>query len=745
MTGVLSEAGLDELRFRLRGALFGPDSSEYEEACTLFNAMVERRPRLVARCAAPDDVVAALRFARDAGLEVAVRGGGHSVTGRSLCDDGLVLDMRGMRDVEVDADARIARVGGGATWAEVDRATQVHGLATTGGRVSTTGVAGLTLGGGSGWLERKHGLACDNLLAAELVTADGALVRASADENPELFWALRGGGANFGVVTSLEFRLHPVGPQVLAGLVLHPAERGREVLRLFRDVMADAPDELGLAFAFITAPAEPDVPEELHDQPAVMVAGMYAGPLEAAEEALRPLREFGPPAADYFEPTGYADFQCSIDDPPGYRNYWTAENLAALPDDAIDAIAERSAELPAGPSQLFIVPWGGAVARAGADASPLAGRDAAFVVHPLLMWEDEADDEQMISLGRTYREDLAGYATGAAYLNFLGDEGADRVRAGFGESNYRRLVEAKTAWDATNTFRGNQNLLPATEAVGVRGETMSTATTTKRDGFVTVDGLDIYYEQVGEGPDVLLIGGLGDTVESWAFQLEGLADRYRLTAFDNRGAGRTAMPAAPVTVEAMADDAAGVLRALEIESAHIAGFSGGSIICQELALRHPELVRSVVLQSTWPAVDGYFLTLSRFLRRLFETASDERALLEDFFLWVYTPRAHNDGTVDQIIDEVLAFPHKQATEDVLAHLGAFVRHDTTERLPQIQAPTLVLAGGDDIMSRPDLGRTVAELVPRAQFEVMEGEAHQPFQEVPEEWNTRVDGFWSSVA
>ncbi|HEX2129502.1 MAG TPA: FAD-binding oxidoreductase [Solirubrobacterales bacterium] len=463
MTVELPTTGLDELRFRLRGGLHEEGSAEYEDACTLFNSMIERRPRLVAWCAAPDDVTAALRFARDAGLEIAVRGGGHSVTGRSLCDDGLVLDLRGMRDVDVDAEERVVRVGGGATWAEVDRATQAHGLATTGGRVSTTGVAGLTLGGGSGWLERKHGLACDNLLAAELVTADGELVRASAEENADLFWALRGGGANFGVVTSMEFRLHPVGPQVLAGLLLHPGDRGADVLRLFRDVMAEAPEELGLAFAYITAPDEPDVPRELHGKPAVMVAGMYAGPVEEGEDVLRPLREFGPAAADYFEPTGYADFQCSIDDPPGFRNYWTAENLAALPDEAIDVIAECGAKLPAGPSQLFIVPWGGAVAQADAESSPLAGRDAAFVVHPLLLWEDAADDERMVALGRAYRDDLAPFATGAAYLNFLGDEGDARVRAGFGERNYARLAEVKTVWDPANTFRGNQKLLPPAE------------------------------------------------------------------------------------------------------------------------------------------------------------------------------------------------------------------------------------------------------------------------------------------
>jgi 3-oxoadipate enol-lactonase len=261
---------------------------------------------------------------------------------------------------------------------------------------------------------------------------------------------------------------------------------------------------------------------------------------------------------------------------------------------------------------------------------------------------------------------------------------------------------------------------------------------------VSVGDLDIWTQQLGKGPDVLLIGGLGDTVESWQFQLDGLADRYRLTAFDNRGAGRTAMPEGPTSVEAMANDAAGVLRALDIPSAHVAGFSGGSIIGQELALRHPQLVRSLVLQSTWVVPDPYLRRWGDFVRWLIEAAPTEREFLESFFLWIYTPRAHIDGTVDQIIDEVLAFPHKQATEDLQRSLDAFLDHDTSDRLPQIAAPTLVLAGGLDTTSRPALCRAVAELIPDAQFEVMEEESHQPFQEVPDEWNARVDAFWREV-
>jgi FAD/FMN-containing dehydrogenase len=415
---------------------------------------------VVARCASPAAVAAAIAYARRNGLPLAVRAGGHSVAGLSLVDDGLVIDVRGMADVEVDAERRVARVGAGATWSQFDRATQPYGLATTGGRVSTTGVAGLTLGGGSGWLERKHGLACDNLLAVELVTAEGEQVRASASEHPDLFWALRGGGGNFGVVTAFEFALHPVGHEVFAGLALYPAARGRELMRRYRDVMRDAPEGLSLALLYLRAPAEEEVPEHLHGELVVAIAGMYAGPLDEGREALREIREGA--LVDFFAPMPYADFQCMIDDPPGYRNYWTSEHLVDLPDAAIEAIAARSEAMPAGLSQLFMVSWGGAVARVGQDASPLSARDARFVVHPFGMWEDPAGDAANIEWARGFRDDLAAFSTGAVYLNFVGDEGEARVRAGYGPRSYERLAWIKAVWDPDNVFRASGNVPPPT-------------------------------------------------------------------------------------------------------------------------------------------------------------------------------------------------------------------------------------------------------------------------------------------
>ncbi len=459
----LTTTVVDELRLRLRGGVHLPGEAEYADTCELFNTMIVRQPALVARCAAPDDVIAALDIAHRHDLPVAVRAGGHSVAGLSLCDDGIVLDVRAMDDVDVDPDRRIARVGGGATWAQVDTATQRHGLATTGGRVSTTGVVGLTLGGGSGWLERKHGLACDNLVAAELVTADGRFVRADADHHPDLLWALRGGGGNFGVVTALEFALHPVGPEVFGGLALWPVDRGPELLQRFRDTMRGAPDGLSLAFGYVTAPVEDDIPADLRGRPAVLIAGMYAGDIDEGEALLAGLRAAGP-ALDAFETTTYAAFNASLDDPPGYRNWWTAEHLADLTPEAITRIHARAQDLPGEPAQLFIVAWGGEMTRVGDDRSPLRARREGFVVHPLLLWSDPADDERNIAHGRAYREDLRELASGDAYLNFLGDEGEDRRVAQFGPENHARLAEIKAAWDPENVFSANQNIRPAVGA-----------------------------------------------------------------------------------------------------------------------------------------------------------------------------------------------------------------------------------------------------------------------------------------
>lgn len=457
--------GLDlavgDLERAFSGTLLKPWSEAYDEARALFNSMIDKRPGLIAQCTGSQDVVEALRLGREQGLEIAVRAGGHSVAGVSMCDGGLVIDVRPMKEIVVDPIGRTARVGAGCTWAEVDRVTQEHGLATTGGRVSTTGVAGLTLGGGSGWLERQYGLACDNLVRVDLVTADGQLITASAQEHADLFWALHGGGGNFGVATSLTFQLHPVGPGVLAGLLLYDAERGADLLRLMRDVLADAPDALAPAIGYLTVPVDDELPAELHGRLVSALVVCWTGPVEEGERLLAPFRALGP-LADLVGVVPYADFQCSIDDPPGYRNWWTAEYLHVVTDEAIDVIHEHSMKLPSpGPAQSFVVPWGGAVARIGEDETPMAQRDASWVVHPFALWEDPDDDDRVIGWAKTFRDDIARFASGGVYLNFIGDEGEDRVKAAFGEEKYGRLAEIKAQYDPDNVFRGNQNIKPS--------------------------------------------------------------------------------------------------------------------------------------------------------------------------------------------------------------------------------------------------------------------------------------------
>jgi FAD/FMN-containing dehydrogenase len=459
-----TEDDVTEAVMELAGRLLRPDDDAYEEARTLFNSMIDKRPALIAQCAEPADVIAALRFGREQELEIAVRAGGHSVSGASLCDGGLVIDVRPMKDIEVDPDTRTARVGAGCTWADVDRATQQHGLATTGGRVSTTGVAGLTLGGGSGWLERQHGLSCDNLVSVDVVTADRGLITASADEHAELFWGLHGGGGNFGVATALTFRLHPVGPDVLAGLLLYEAERGADLLRLTRDFMVDAPDEFAPAVAYLTVPEDDELPSELHGRLVSALVLCWTGPVEEGERLLATFRALGP-VADLVGVVPYTDFQCSIDDPPGYRNWWTAEYLHVVTDEAIDVIHQQALATPTpGPAQSFIVPWGGAVARVGEDETPLAQRDATWVVHPFAVWESPDDDDRVIGWAKAFRDDIARFASGGVYLNFIGDEGEDRVRAAFGDEKYRRLSKLKAQYDPDNIFRGNQNIKPGPAA-----------------------------------------------------------------------------------------------------------------------------------------------------------------------------------------------------------------------------------------------------------------------------------------
>jgi FAD/FMN-containing dehydrogenase len=450
-----------------RGDLITPDHHDYDDARAVWNGTVDRRPRLIARCSGTADVAAAVRFARDNDLEIAVRGGGHNVAGTAVCDDGIVIDLSAMRAVSVDPVERIAHVQGGALWGDVDHETQAHGLATTGGIVGHTGVGGLSLGGGLGWLMRKHGLTVDNLVGADVITAMGDIVRASDNEHPDLFWALRGGGGNFGVVSSFRFELHPVGPTVMAGPVFWAAEETTDVLRFYRDFVADAPDELGTVIRLGTIPPLAGVGDAMHFQPAIAVASCYVGPVEDGERAVRALRHCGTPLVDLVGPTLYVDHQGGIDDtvPHGWHYYWKATNLTGLSDAVIDIVAEHAYGATSPRSYAAMFHLGGAVARISRDATAYPGRDVDHNIIIDAAWLPEQDDTvgaAETAWAREFLDALEPHRAGV-YVNFLdSDDDTSRVREAYGDANYRRLVEVKAKYDPENVFRSNKNIQPAT-------------------------------------------------------------------------------------------------------------------------------------------------------------------------------------------------------------------------------------------------------------------------------------------
>lgn len=442
--------------------LTSSDGARYDEARTVFNAMFDRRPAVIARAATPEDVVAALAFARATGLSVAVRAGGHSVAGYSSIDGGLVIDLTLMKRIDIDPQTRRARVQPGVTAGEFDRAAQAHGLATTGGRMTTTGVAGFTLGSGSGWLERLHGPACDSLVSAQVVTADGRVITASESENPELLWGLRGGGGNFGVVTEFEFALHPVGPMIYGGMLLYPRDRAPEVCRNFRDFFHDAPREVHGGAILMTAPPAPFVPPGLQNRPAVAVFAMYFGDLAEGPQALSGLHAFGEPAVDLIGPIPYLEIQALTDsgNPPGRRNYWRSEVVADMSDEAIDALIACAASMTSPFSVLIMAPLGGAIGDVAEDATALSGRSAQWMYHCYGSWPDAADDERGIAWVRATGNVMHPWAAPGVPLNFNTEIDTARVQATFG-TKYQRLVALKDAYDPDNLFRLNQNIAPS--------------------------------------------------------------------------------------------------------------------------------------------------------------------------------------------------------------------------------------------------------------------------------------------
>ena len=456
--------GVRSFASHFAGTAVLPDDKQYETARAVWNGTVDARPAVIAQCRTVEDIVAAVTFTRDVGLPLAVRGGGHSVAGLSTCDGGVVIDLSPMRTVSVDAERRVATAGPGATWADYDAATAEHGLASTGGLISTTGVAGLTLGGGIGWLQRKHGLACDNLIGAELVTADGARIRASESERPDLLWGLKGGGGNFGIVSRFEFSLHPV-TTVLGGLMLFPMDQGRDVLRTFRDWAAGLPDEGSMLAAVLTAPPAPFVPAELVGNKVVAILGCWCGDLDEGVAALEPMRALKP-AADVFGPMPYPALQGMLDAgaPAGLRNYFRGGYLSELTDEVIDVVLAHGAAMPSPMSQIHLHQMGGAVSRVGVGATAFSGRASAYTYNLVSTWTDAAEDTTHVAANRRLSEALAPMSQPTTYVNFLTDaaSGSDApVRVAYGDDVYDRLARLKRELDPTNLFRTNHNVRPA--------------------------------------------------------------------------------------------------------------------------------------------------------------------------------------------------------------------------------------------------------------------------------------------
>jgi len=462
----LKAAKLEDLKDSFRGKILLPSDDGYESARKIWNATIDRHPALIARCATTSDVVLAVNYARDNGIILAVRGGGHNIAGNAVCDDGIVIDLSQMKAASVDPEARRVTIEGGATLADLDAATQAHGLATPIGINSTTGIAGLTLGGGFGWLSRKFGMTIDNLESAEVVTAAGEVVRASASERPDLFWALRGGSGNFGVVTRFEFRLHPVGPDVLSGLIVYPISEAKRVLQQYREFIAKAPEEISVWPVLRQAPPLPFLPAETHGKTVIVLALLYAGDPKQGEPLIEPLRKFGPLAGEHVGVQPYTAWQKAFD--PlltfGARNYWKSHNFSTLEDGLFDVVIEYVEKMPSPQSEIFFGALGGATTRPAPHSAAYAHRDAMFVMNFHGRWEDPADDERCIRWARDFFNASAPFASGGVYVNFLtADEGV-RVRNAYG-ANYDRLAQVKHKYDPGNLFRMNQNIKPVGKKV----------------------------------------------------------------------------------------------------------------------------------------------------------------------------------------------------------------------------------------------------------------------------------------
>jgi FAD/FMN-containing dehydrogenase len=460
MTTLLNET-IERLKTNVKGQVVLPDDPSYDEVREIWNATIDRRPAVIVKCANADDVSHAIAFAQENKLEISIRGGGHNIAGNALCDNGVTIDLSAMKNVRVDAQKRRAYVEPGATLGDFDKATQVHGLATPVGINSTTGVAGLTLGGGFGWLTRKYGLTIDNLVSAEMITADGKMIRTSENENADLFWAIRGGGGNFGVVTEFEFELHSVGSEILAGLIVFPFSQAKQVLTKYREFAGSAPEELNVWVILRKAPPLPFLPVSVHGKEVVVLPVFYIGDIAEGEKLIEPLHSFGDAYGEHIGTQPYVEWQQAFDPllARGARNYWKSHNFTELRDGVLDAIVEFAGKLPSPQCEIFIGFIAGASNRVSADAMAYYHRDAKFVLNVHGRWDDVANDEICIRWTREFFQASAPYASAGAYVNFMTEEEGDRVAAAYG-SNYERLVQIKKQYDPENIFHLNQNIKP---------------------------------------------------------------------------------------------------------------------------------------------------------------------------------------------------------------------------------------------------------------------------------------------
>jgi FAD/FMN-containing dehydrogenase len=458
----LSTHAIDELKSTLRGRIVQPSDTDYDDTRRIWNAMIDRRPALIVRCAGVADVRHAVRFARTHGVPLTLRGGGHNIAGSAICDDGMMIDLSTMRSVRIDPYEQRAYVEAGATLADFDHEAQAFGLATPLGINSTTGVAGLTLGGGFGWLSRRFGMTVDNLRAADVVTAEGELVRASASSHEDLFWALRGGGGNFGVVTLFEFQLHVVGPQIYGGLVVVPGEQAPQALRAYRAAAASMPEELTVWSVLRQAPPLPFLPAEVHGKPIVAFAVCYTGPIENGPAVVQPVREFGAPYGEHLGEMPYTAWQKAFDPllTPGARNYWKSHDFGELSDGLLDALVDAAGRLPSPQCEIFVGQLGGQTTRPAADAMAYGNRQTQYIVNVHGRWADSADDAAGIMWARDFFDKAAPYSLGSVYVNFLTEEESDRVNAAYG-TNFARLGAIKGRYDPQNLFCHNQNIRPA--------------------------------------------------------------------------------------------------------------------------------------------------------------------------------------------------------------------------------------------------------------------------------------------